>query len=356
MIDLINLGRVIVVKNELLENKPFLLITGNGFDLFHGVKSKYIDFIESDQGCNPSLHFKYFVKIKRDLKWIDIEKELSYLQEYIEKYFNDAISTSGHEEYNFALNTSEENVITFETINGNSKMELVHCIFKKIGIENESEYFFTIDQKEEFFKAYFEDYKRFTQELMEYLEKAVTNPKNTYNSDLKLYLKDIKYIFNYNYTSLAKEYYGNFIAREFSLHGRLSESIVLGVPYSDSKSSFKKISKEVQVTSQNRTIFSSDWTSIENPSYSENEDCLNKTIAIMGHSLGKTDWHTLKKFFINDGGYLEGKVETITVFYHDLSAKEALIENIIQMLGLERALKSFEDKKIIFANYTDIKI
>ena len=55
-----------------------ILVIGNGFDIYHGLPTKYIDFVNNTEIKNQdNMFIKYFQKVaKENQTWIDCEQEI----------------------------------------------------------------------------------------------------------------------------------------------------------------------------------------------------------------------------------------------------------------------------------------
>lgn len=88
-----------------------LYVIGNGFDLHHGIKSKYSDFKEYVE-LNDSDLFDSLEKYFPDELWSDFEQTLAYLDtdtmvdeatNYLESYSSDNWSDASHHDYQYEL-------------------------------------------------------------------------------------------------------------------------------------------------------------------------------------------------------------------------------------------------------------
>ena len=84
-------------------NNPNILVLGNGFDLYHGLKTNYIDFvrfskelIKSEKGTKgrdrviSNSFINCFIKVaSENQSWIDCEKEIEIIIAMILKILND---------------------------------------------------------------------------------------------------------------------------------------------------------------------------------------------------------------------------------------------------------------------------
>lgn len=89
-----------------------LYIIGNGFDLQHGIKSKYWDFKEYLNDVDDDLVKKLEMYFETDALWSDFEETLAYLDtqlivdecmNYLESYGSDVWSDANHHDYQYEV-------------------------------------------------------------------------------------------------------------------------------------------------------------------------------------------------------------------------------------------------------------
>jgi len=89
-----------------------LFIIGNGFDIHHGIPSKYSDFKSYLKGCNQQLHDNLVEYLPIDEFWWELESSFANLDvdlvideatEFLQSYSADNWSDSFHHDYQFEL-------------------------------------------------------------------------------------------------------------------------------------------------------------------------------------------------------------------------------------------------------------
>lgn len=112
-----------------MDNVNNILVVGNGFDLHHGLPTRYTDFIEKvrelrnidnpDKECDRKIKeyslgnpfMEYFIK-QRDAgdNWIDFEKEIGEIIESFSFILNKVENDSKNIK-NFAFKTSQKGIL-----------------------------------------------------------------------------------------------------------------------------------------------------------------------------------------------------------------------------------------------------
>lgn len=156
--------------------------------------------------------------------------------------------------------------------------------------------------------------------------------------------RGINRIITFNYTKTYEQVYYN---RIHHLHGSTDGKIVLGInpdKYDKVESAdtlfiaFKKYYQRVMYDTDTEYL---SWI---------NQDGLEYTLMVMGHSLDVTDADIIMDLF--------AKAREITIVYHDDSAKSSYIGNIIKMYGYTGFDKLRKEQNLTFrhvdSNFSDI--
>ena len=79
---------VINIPRRKKENLKILII-GNGFDLWHGLETRYRDFLKHlKRESSDNIWFRYFNSITFNDKWVDLEAEIAEIFNFLESNKN----------------------------------------------------------------------------------------------------------------------------------------------------------------------------------------------------------------------------------------------------------------------------
>lgn len=385
-----------------------ILIIGNGFDIYHGLPTRYSDFLflaenweyfykkygdglseKNDKQINVRLNggklskdslsdfaqyknifcqesieylnenitqnawINYFKQIKFDGKgWVDFEAEIDDALHAIDTFFEKLPSN---------VNTRRQ--VKYSTIISSDIQEKTRFFltFPKININKD--YFGFIKEADA------EEYK--LKEIRVHIIDKLKEELDILNECLRLYLlefvehikcevysQQIKALphvklLNFNYTSTCKKMYASLLDNindgEHSVHGNCSNGgIVLGIPDDSFSEKLEYIYfvKYFQRIQKRTGNFYKEW--ITSPEYEVSHN-LSQKVFIMGHSLASTDKGILKKIFYGRG------IEKIVIFYHDQEAYENMIINLVKMFGKEFVIEQIGNERIIFEQLTPPK-
>lgn len=99
----------------MVDNMDKLIVIGNGFDLYHGLPSRYSDFIEYIRNRHPSFFEELSCYIPPDLLWSSFEEALGELDTetllsdnlcYLDDYGVDEWRESMHHDYQYEIENS----------------------------------------------------------------------------------------------------------------------------------------------------------------------------------------------------------------------------------------------------------
>lgn len=310
-----------------------ILVLGNGFDLYHGLKTKYYDFVQfvknppSDTEerarriCSQNIFLQYFIKVcEINDKWIDCEEEIEKVILVLQKAVDIQSNKENRKLYNDEMSDMEEVIIG--------------CLEKYGSLDDKKHFIFN----EEYFnnnvfnkKKFLEDLRRELKEVIEalcgYLDKELSakeiNIKCPQIAD-----KEFEIVINFNYTDTYKKVYSQKPAI-FYQHGSLrqSQTVVLGIPDNKDisldfiyfKKYFQRIQKRAGILKK----------LIPDPSKPKNSEPKNlNTAYFFGMSMGKTDEDLIKEIM--------HKSSKSIIFYYDQYDYEGKVINLIDVFGRKK--------------------
>lgn len=376
-----------------------LLIVGNGFDLYHGLPTRYTDFLKfisywsifwdnyngeaKAQVCTPfrvklseqneiieesmrdfashqgyykyehlefinshidNLWIQYFLKKQlSSVNWIDFEGEIYNVLKLVEEYYSE-----------FIPEMRKRNDAPIKYIPGD--MSTVINIFKKNCPEEYIDFTQGIISRRDTEKDKLKNNKEMLLSTMKrelddlikcldyYLLDFVSNIKVEQYSEQ---IKELSYInlLNFNYTYTYASVYGkNSLREHHRIHGDcLEEDMVLGIPDESFPSTldyiyFQKYFQRIQKRTGN---YYKSWITEPNAREKSLED-VPINVFIMGHSLADSDKGILKEIFMNDF------VCKITIFYHSQLAYEQQVINLVSMFGKDFVIEQTANDRIVF--------
>lgn len=376
-----------------------LLIVGNGFDLYHGLPTRYTDFLKfisywsifwdnyngeaKAQVCIPfrvklseqneiieesmrdfashqgyykyehlefinshidNLWIQYFLKKQlSSVNWIDFEGEIYNVLKLVEEYYSE-----------FIPEMRKRNDAPIKYIPGD--MSTVINIFKKNCPEEYIDFTQGIISRRDTEKDKLKNNKEMLLSTMKrelddlikcldyYLLDFVSNIKVEQYSEQ---IKELSYInlLNFNYTYTYASVYGkNSLREHHRIHGDcLEEDMVLGIPDESFPSTldyiyFQKYFQRIQKHTGN---YYKSWITEPNAREKSLED-VPINVFIMGHSLADSDKGILKEIFMNDF------VCKITIFYHSQLAYEQQVINLVSMFGKDFVIEQTANDRIVF--------
>ncbi len=327
-----------------------ILILGNGFDLAHGLNTKYVDFLNYCQekysttknvGVDNSNNFlfeniwvKHFLnKTLEGDKWIDLENEIYNVIEKISRlpYFKNNDTYEKYKEIAFFiskdywdlnLDDAQRYFREPSTINRRN----CYCIWLK-----------------EFITFLYLQLRDFVNEFEKYLIKEGNKTINTtpkYNLRIS---KGCVSLLNFNYTDTCEKLYNiNFNhnncgikTKAVYVHGKVNNengcNLVLGTHSFDNE----KIPVEFNIFKKHHQRHR--YRTIEPYQELLNELKYSKKIYtpvfhIIGHSLDKTDHNILRHIL------LAREKSVINIYYHDEEALARMQNNIDLIIGEEEVM------------------
>lgn len=310
-----------------------IILIGNGFDLAHGLKTGYKDFLEwilKHNSCvlKYNVFFNHLYSQQDLNQWVDIESE----------YFNFLIKCSRKEGLDIKQLNSEFQEIKRLLTSYLKKVNRysIPKIKKNIVSQIEQEIYSPIDPSE---ISSFECREKFYNELVMLLEikssyqldqfkpekliikreeyknedyydffsiYRALNPKNSASLVAKLFSMDLPKFFrlpedilflNFNYTKTLEKLYGlKNITNINHIHGLIDESMIFG--YGDEHS--KEYREIERLNNDDYLEYIKSISYLNSTNYSSLSDFIGSgifEIVIMGHSCGITDRTLLKMLF-----------------------------------------------------------
>ncbi|MBO6036059.1 MAG: hypothetical protein J6P38_03120 [Acetobacter sp.] len=344
------------------QERMVVFILGNGFDLAHGLKTRYTDFLAADpkeglqkEKLQSNIWFKHFNEKQKEIgeNWFNLEQEI----------------------YNVITKIRDkvESQVICEMLNGSVTYNphenlTLHEFFKQHVIsrqrsETEDDFSFSDHQtinKEKTKKEANELYSSlrfFVDQFGNYLSEQLKQPDLTQkqkfldfleNKILKEYNK-IR-IVNFNYTNIFERLYGEYLKNKgiidimyYHIHGSLDKNnLVLGtqdLPNKDKSSPFRIFTKKCQ------RLNNKDYDNFLNELEETNRKSI--TFHIIGHSLDEVDHKILNNILCYSGS--EGNRRDINIYrYNDNENLEILknIEEILQCSYEKRVLSPTPLKEI----------
>lgn len=345
-----------------------VLVIGNGFDLTHGLPTRYDDFLtfidefikyrvtnecnfkfldyfkslnktnsslyeEIDELIDDNRWFNYFSTLRENKMllnkqtWIDFESEISKVIKTIDEYRNKLISEKVFE--------NEQKQID------EYSFDVLHYILEKKEKINKIDCLLSLENIRELKDELIADLNRFIRCLEIYLDNYVRlNYFDKLNKIKFIESLEIDKLLTFNYTNTYEYVYGksnlNFDyihGRADTLHNLNSCNLVLGIDeYLDeneknSNIEFIQFKKFFQRIYKGTGCLYKDWIKF----YTEQKIKTPKlthelNLYFIGHSLDVTDKDILKELILCDGA-------NTTIYYHNQEALGRMISNLVKVIG-----------------------
>lgn len=382
-----------------------VLIIGNGFDIYHGLPTRYNDFLflaehwndfyEAYSTSTATGDKEEQISVRLDCGKLSAESFGDYAEqrcvfddEHIQ-YLNDHITSNAWIKYFLDVRFSGKGWVDFEA-EIKDVLEAIDLFFDvlprvaetKQPVINSSFLNSDIKRKVRAFLSLASD--KFNGGLWGVLSRSdVEAPKllahrlylidklkeemAVLNECLRLYLLDfveaIKsdvyseqvkelgdvYLLNFNYTYTYKKIYGNLRQSHHPIHGDcLNGGMVLGIPDDSFRDKLEYIYfvKYFQRIQKRAGSFYKEWIRQPDPRTQTLSDTPVEAY-IVGHSLADTDKGVLDDFFRNRW------VSRITIFYHNQQAYEDMVINLVSMYGKDFVIEQTGNGRIIFEQLKD---
>lgn len=322
-----------------------ILVLGNGFDLYHNLKTRYYDFVEFSRKikeykdipehirgiCEKNSFIKYFKKICDVTKnWIDCEKEIENVVYTLQKIIDGYKASFDGKIYLNNIDGTVQDRTILQCITGKyvvlkSNYYEIHSNYVEDGIFNK--------------KDLLNDIRKELEEVIKALSVYLVIEENEMKMLRYKQIEEIapKWVINFNYTNTYTKIYSNSVP-VFYQHGNLSDSskMVLGIPDSKNISLdfiyFKKFFQRIQ--KRCGTIQSIPFKEYEGISESY------PTVYFLGLSMGRTDGDIIKRI-------ISQSIKAI-IFYYDQDDYESKVINLIDIYGRNEVEEMVERKSIEF--------
>lgn len=305
--------------------EDLVLIVGNGFDISHGYKTSYSDFIKSEQLKDKNnIFINYFKNKLKVEQWVDVEEAIQELiTQYVEiKTINTRINivdSIDKKYYELMLFLCPRNSISYAEKLLDSGNPMIDFGKLKASIDNkflEESKHWDYNKIERVIK---EDFDKLKDELKEYLEKETKGSVKTKFMDIfKAY--NNKIALNFNYTNTLDKY--NLGFQNIFIHGSLESKIVLGhnlIP----DINFSYMNKEIQMLKEGFNYIyeikkiKTDCVENKNNKYA---------IVVIGHSLDKNDQKSIIKILKQLDATKTNNISNIIIYYYIDKAKNNSID------------------------------
>lgn len=358
-----------------------VLMIGNGFDLAHGLETKYTDFLkfveqfnrvydinerDSDFYLRSGNFMQFLVSLFRDnsIESRHIIKEFRQitLENIWANHFNEVLDVKKNigenwidfeKEIERVIGWMEKSISTcksfMDIVNLYEREHVTVAFLTDLNIEIEKFEFTKSSNTEELEKRLIKKYLNDLDNLIRALEIYFTlyvysQIRENFNDDIiSLKLGENDAIISFNYTDTYNKIYKNnliapenihFIHGNAVLHNNGNNNMVVGIDetlegdeinknlkYVGFKKYFQRIVKDVDASYTNLFKLSED-------EYNEKIE-----VFVFGHSLDKTDSDIIRRIFT-------AKNSIVTVFSHDHDAQKQQVANLISIIGKDELLNS----------------
>ena len=348
-----------------------ILILGNGFDLAHGLKTKYSDFLDYCVEKNnkriigminygttfiDNIWLQHFITTCNNYgkNWVDLEDEIYLVVLSLNKTLLDL--SGGEIEMIFPLTFSiKKDILEFNFYKiidylktCNNRLETDKKKYITVETNDFSHLYFYIENYQGLINFIYDQLRTFVEMFERYLNEVVmseidSEPKYQLSllQSSKPNIKSFLFILNFNYTNTLTKLYKDTMdskqkksIRNFYVHGKINaNNIVLGTQFFDDKnnnipSEFNVFRKHNQ---RHRYNTIEDYQSLLQIIKSSNDNT-KRIFHVIGHSLDKSDYAILKHIFLAHNDSI------INIYYHDEEAQERLINNITKIIGEEEVM------------------
>ena len=371
------------------------LIIGNGFDLYHGLPTRYTDFLKFTKYWEMfytkyKLHRLIDIGIIKEPFSVKLGKKGEIIEDSIEDFYQHAYCyNDGNIKYlnnNLIHNTwikyferteyKKEGWIDFEKeiervlfiVDDYYENELPQ-LNKKIPlnvISNDKKVILELfqpngsnilNQKVQHTTNYSLNRQKQKHLILEFMKSQLDNLIECFRLYLLEFVSNIKIdvfspqidklhsfkLLSFNYTSTFNVIYKEKIQDIHQIHGSIeNKNLIMGIRDDFTRSlDYIYFQKYFQRIQKRTGDYYKEWFNYDEEVKSEQELEYNyPSVFIMGHSLDKTDKEILKLFI--DAEY------TVTIFFHNQLAYEQQVINLIDMFGKEKIINKVSKRKIIF--------
>lgn len=342
-----------------------ILVIGNGFDIYHGLETKYYDFVQYTiqvnskekkvdariyDLCENNMFIRYFQNAaKENQGWIDCEKEMEMICNIFNKVLNNdkALDSYGVLMASY-IPHNELEILKFAK-NYISYSYSQYSGVEFWGIKDKYKHIYKKINRELLLRDLNTDLNELVEVFHYYLKNEILNKEIHKRCDQ---LKDMKfsYVINFNYTDTYK-IYDIDINNVSYIHGSVSkgkESMIMGISDIDMgnfdfiyyKKYFQRIIKKSDKLFNKKydlplLLFNED---------EENHQMFPNNIFniayFFGHSLSNTDGDIIRE--------IEKKSHRLIIYFYDQKDYEQKLINIIDIFGRDKALELINGDKADF--------
>lgn len=315
-----------------------ILVIGNGFDLYHELKTKYIDFVRSTEK-NHELSREPFIKCFQVLAdandgWIDCEDTIYRIIKLFDDILNErGAANKGHFLTKGLSKESMEIIKIFERY-----FVKTDTMLSGMQIATEFRNTFGEFDKKKFFDSIKSELDYTINVLWHYLKFDL---EQTEEVKLSEQIKNIQpsYVINFNYTNTVSELYKVEEENVFYIHGDLkqeSKNMVFGIPDNKEenldfvyfKKYFQRIQKRTGIIDRARLRVN------------ESGRVLPVNSHFFGHSLGLTDADVIRE--------IAGMSDKMIIYYLDQSDYESKVINLLHIFGKKDGVEKIQTGFIEF--------
>ena len=349
-----------------------ILILGNGFDLAHGLKTTYMDFLNYCVEKNSkrlkgminygttfidNIWLRHFITTCNNYgkNWIDLEEEIYRVILSLNKTIK---NLSGRDvEVIFPLTFSiQKDILNFDfnqiidyLKTCNNRIETDEKKYTTVETNDFSHLYFYIDNYQGFINFIYDQLRAFVELFEKYLDETVmseidSEPKYQLSllQESKPNIMKFLYVLNFNYTDTLTRLYEQTMdsrqkksIRNFYVHGKInSNNMILGTQFYDNKNTV--ISPEFNVfrkhNQRHKYNTIEEYQNLLHIIKSPNDNT-RRVFHVVGHSLDKSDAVILKHIF------LAHQDSIINIYYHNEETQEKLINNITEIIGEEEVME-----------------
>ena len=330
---------------------PNVLVIGNGFDLYHELPTRYIDFVnytkkvsdgkkhcdsKIEEICTNNVFIKYFQAVARDNHgWIDCELEIQNIVEVIDKLLSNDGSTDGiFRKINESYFTQHE----ISALKIMDKFIFVDYIQKMFQIQPTYYSEFKRVDKEKFWRDMKVELNDLIFAFQYYLNYEV-NKKDVTKRSPQLSNIEFDYVVNFNYTKTCGLYEKIKWENIFFIHGSASKepnNMVLGIKDDEcEKLDFVYFKKYFQRIQKLTGILN------EEKFYSNIKGVMDMaTTYFFGHSLSSTDGDVIRK--------IRKLSKQMIIYHYNQEDYEQKVINLIDIFGKEQSVEMIQTGFIKF--------
>lgn len=356
-----------------------ILVIGNGYDLAHGLRTSYNDFIEwvrcknDDYSClvdyaddifcerlKKNGFITYFLNYTKEVcGWVDLEKLIKEITDYFElfiKNYSDFIDSR----YSISLDTTKADFFR------DGKIRMINCLyaFPLFDQNNTRGFYYSMHLDKRYYTAEFGLNKTEIMKLLKnqlddvirllkiYLELVMGEEKNIRKIS-QITSINPSYVISFNYTETYK-LYGIRPENVFHVHGSLhKDNLVLGFNDDDPdnldfiyfKKYFQRIQKLTGYINNDKFKSKKEKREITNPSSGKLEQVeieVNPIVHFYGHSVDKTDGDIIQKLRSLANGFV--------IYKYNQEDYEQKVINLIDVFGKEQATQMIQTGWIKFVS------